>query len=146
MLYSSLPILLFNNFNITYKSYQNIDVIIKDHKINGRLNNHTTIRQINNNCYKIYCGLYKSGRYELSSITFIDISSRGENVYSLCLKNGECFCNIDDEFIENRKLRIARSAKWGILEILAVILGVLFQIKMEKYFSRKKRNQKRNKL
>ncbi|MFZ7265124.1 hypothetical protein ACLS0I_09830, partial [Avibacterium volantium] len=57
-------------------------------------------------------------------------------------KNGECFYNINNEFIENRKLRIARSVKWGILEILAVILGALFQIKMEKYFSRKNKQKR----
>ncbi|MGV6988398.1 hypothetical protein ACWA5Z_05300 [Testudinibacter sp. P80/BLE/0925] len=120
--FMTIPFLVFNDYNIGYKSYSNVSTQITEKEINGRLNNHKTIRQINNKCHINYCGLPVEGRYLLSSITFIKINT-AEYIYSICTEQNKCLYNIDESFIEQEKNDINRNAK---ITLFGSLLGGIF--------------------
>ena len=93
---------LYSGVPTEYSSYQNVNVEVKEATMEGKLNQHISIRHRNKYCYVLYCGFPKEGFYHLSDIEFIDIDG-DVFIFKSCLSKGECFYNISDYFIGNIK-------------------------------------------
>ncbi len=135
MSYFSLPI-LFDRFNIETHTYKNINVKIQNYIMNGRLNNHTTIRKLNNKCYHKYCGLLENGEYTLSEIKFINIHGRNE-IFSFCIKE-KCFSNISDSLIEEEKKALKYKATLAMWAVPLLVIVVYLQSACLEYLVTKK--------
>ena len=93
---------LYNGVPIKYSSYQNVNVEVKEATMEGKLNQHISIRHRNKYCYVLYCGFPKEGFYHLSDIEFIDIDG-DVFIFKSSLSKGESLYNISDKFIGNIK-------------------------------------------
>ncbi|MGV6988399.1 hypothetical protein ACWA5Z_05305 [Testudinibacter sp. P80/BLE/0925] len=138
--YFSLPILILNDYKINHLYYFDISATVSKQEINGKLNNHLTLRRVSNKCYKPYCGLPKEGEYKLSKIAFININGMSY-IHFICINSDVCFYNISESFIQMKKYTAHKNAKtifWGVILVNIVMIIEFFT----KDYWRKRKNSK----
>ncbi|MDU8925275.1 hypothetical protein RYD26_10215 [Pasteurellaceae bacterium LIM206] len=126
-------LLFYNEARNSYRSYYDITADVQKYKISGRLNKHITIRNQNDKCYALYCGLPKSGLYKLTEIQFIYLDKK-PFLFKICTTKEECFYNLSDNFIKDRKENKRKDIKsnlfWGLIFVLVSIANHIFMRKV----------------
>ncbi|MGC7590894.1 hypothetical protein ACPWUF_10515 [Bisgaard Taxon 46] len=119
--------IFFNDANIKYSSYHNINVEIRQHRVYGKLNKYLTVKQRNNQCYQEQCGLPSEGHYMLDELQFITLNGE-DYIKKMCVRNSSCYQNLFDEQIESYLIASRQQKIDEIIHMLwlFIILNSLF--------------------